>query len=591
MLSTVVLAAAMPLSAQTITTFAGNGTATYNGDNQPALKASLNSPKGIAAGPDGTVYIADQKNFRVRAVNPKTLAISTLVGNGVNGYSGDGGPAVGASISQVLAVALDGNGNLYFSDGSNNRRIRRISPGGVVTTIAGNGIEGSSGDGGPAVNAQVGVPTALVIDAKGNLYFTDTTPSCQCVRKIDTNGIITRVAGNGVTGYAGDNGPALQASLNFPLGITVDVSGNVYVADAGNNAVRKIVNGRIVPVAGNGAAGFSGDGGQAVSATLNLPSDVASDVSGNLYIADAGNNRVRRIDSGGNITTIAGTGANTYSGDGGVATAATLNHPWGLAADANGTLYIADDLNNCIRVIAAANLGPPVLGPNSAVNAASFAPGAPVAPGSYVAVFGSNFSSATISAQSVPLPTTLGNTSVTVNGVQVPLYFVSPTQINIQMPFNVANGAQTIQVNRGATASAQQLVGVQTYSPAIFMYGASTTQGIVLHSADFSLVTPSSPAKPGEYIVVYADALGPLTVPQQAGQAAPSAQPLALTATNPTVTLGSSVMSLSYSGLAPTLVGIYQINFQIPTSMQAGNYTMTINSNGVLSNTAVVPVQ
>jgi len=564
--------------AQTIKTVAGDGTT-----------AALNNPKGVATSPNGDVYIADQLNHRVLKVDGKTGAVSTFAGSGSNAYADGQGTA--ASFSNVLGLAFDQNGNLYVTDGSNNRRIRKVTPGGAVSTIAGNGVEGSSGDNGPAVNAQVGVPTAVATDAAGNLYFTDATPSCQCVRKIATNGIITRIAGNGIAGYSGDFGPATNASMNFPLGVAVDASGNVYVADAQNNAIRKIQpNGNIVPVAGNGSSGFSGDGGPATQAKLNLPSDVAVDVFGNVYVADSGNNRVRKIDGSGVITTVAGTGDSSFSGDNGSPLSAALNHPWGLAADANGTLYIADDLNNRVRVIPAANVGPPSLPANSAVNAASFVAGQVVAPGSYVAIFGSNFSAATIPAASVPLPTALGNTSVTINGVAVPLYFVSPGQINVQIPFNNPVGTSNIVINRGATSSASQPVAVGAYSPGLFMAGGSTTQGIIVHAADFSLVTPQSPAKRGEFLGLYATGLGPLTIAQTAGVAAPSAEPLPRTVNNPTVTLGGQIMSLSYAGLAPTLVGVYQVNFQIPTTMPLGNQTLKITSGGIDSNTAVVPI-
>ena len=586
------LSGVTPLAAQNIITLAGNGTAFYNGDGGPATSAAMNAPKGIAVAPNGVVYIADSQNHVVRKVDPKTNQISTYAGTGTTGYSGDGGQARTAQFSNVLGLALDQAGNLYITDGSNNRRIRKVTPAGVVTTVAGNGVEGSGGDGGAAVNALVGVPTALAIDAAGNLYFTDDTPSCQCVRKIDTNGNISRVAGNGVAAYAGDGGQATLASLNFPLGIAIDASGNIYVADTGNYAIRKITkSGIITTVAGNGASGFAGDGGPAAGARFDLPSDVAVDVFGNIYVADSGNNRVRRIDTNGTITTIAGTGGNSYSGDNGPAAAATLNHPWGLAADADGAIYISDDLNNVVRKIPSSNVGPPSLPSSSAVNAASFVANQAVAAGSYVAIFGSNFSAATIPATNVPLPGALGDTWVTVNGETAPLYFVSPGQINIQVPFDIPNGTATIAVNRGATTSAPQLMGVSTYGPGLFMVGGSTTQGIVVHAADFSLVTPANPARRNEYLGLYATGLGPLTIAQQAGRAAPSAEPLPRTVNNPTVTLGNQVMVLSYSGLAPTLVGVYQINFQVPASMPSGNQTLLISVGGVNSNTAVVPVQ
>jgi uncharacterized protein (TIGR03437 family) len=577
-----------PLAGQTITTLAGNGTAGFSGDLQNATAASLNSPKGLAIGANGTVFIADENNWRIRAVSPQGV-ISTVAGNGSNTFSGDGAQATTAGFSDVLSVVVDSSGNLYVADPS-NRRIRKISSSGIVTTIAGIGTEGYTGDGGQATSAEIGRPTALALDPAGNLYFTDSSPFAMRVRRIATNGIITTVAGNGVTSFGGDGLQATSAALNFPLGIAFDSAGNYYIADAGNNRVRKVSTaGVITTAAGTGSAAFSGDGGQATAAALNLPSDVVVDLSGNLYIADAGNNRIRKVDTTGIITTIAGTGTGGFSGDNGNPSTAGLNHPWGLTIDANGALYIADDLNNRVRVISGTPPAQPVLPASSAVNAASFAKNQAVAPGAYVAVFGSNFSTGVIQASTTPLPTLLGNTSVTVNGVAAPLYFVSPTQINIQIPFNAPTGNVNLQVTRGGLQSAVQPLTVSTYSPGIFMLGSSTTQGIVVHTSDFSLVTNSSPARPGEYLGVYATGLGPLDTPIQAGQPAPG-DSLIRTLQNPVVTLGNTTPAITFSGLAPTLVAVYQVNIQVPTNMAPGNYTLTFASGGIVSNTATVPV-
>jgi uncharacterized protein (TIGR03437 family) len=576
------------ISAQTITTLAGNGTASFSGDAGQAASAGLNTPKGLAVAPNGTVYIADEMNFRVRTVSVPGI-ISTFAGNGANTFAGDGGQASGSSLSDVLAVAIDGSGNVYIADRS-NRRIRKVSTSGVITTIAGTGVEGYTGDNGPAVNAQIGVPTALAFDPSGNLYFTDTSPSAMRVRRISASGTITTVAGNGVVGYAGDGQSALAAALSFPLGISFDQAGNFYIADTGNNVIRKVSAASIITtVAGTGAASFSGDGGAATSATLNLPSDVQFDLAGNMYIADAGNNRVRRVDTTGKITTIAGTGAGSFSGDNGAAVSAALNHPWSLAIDANNAIYIADDLNNRIRVIAGATPSQPVLAPSSAVNAASFAKNQPVAPGSYVAIFGSSFSTQQgISALATPLPTALGNTSVLVNGAAVPLNFVSPGQINVQIPFNTPVGTANLQINRGNLSSAVQLLGIATYSPGIFP-GVAANGGTVFHS-NFSYVTAAAPAKAGEILIVYATGLGPVDAAIGPGQPAPSAT-LVNTLQNPVVTMGTANAALSFSGLAPNLVAVYQVNFQVPTNMTPGNYNLTFTSGGVVSNAVVVPVQ
>ena len=213
-----------PLSAQTITTLAGNGTAGFSGDAGAATSAGLNMPKGLAVAPDGTVYIADMSDYRVRAVSPKGI-ISTFAGNGTNAFAGDGGQAASAALTNAESVAIDGSGNLYIADTS-NRRIRKVSTTGVISTIAGVGVEGYTGDGGPAVNAEIGQPTALAFDASGNLYFTDSSPTSMRVRKISVNGTITTVAGNGIAAFSGDGGPATSASIGPSYGVAVDAFGN-----------------------------------------------------------------------------------------------------------------------------------------------------------------------------------------------------------------------------------------------------------------------------------------------------------------------------------------------------------------------------
>src|SRR5712691_1466420 len=278
-------------------------------------------------------------------VTPSALGVTgsdtiiTIAGTGVAGFSGDGGQATSTQLNYPLGVNDDTQGNVFVADTSNNR-VRKIS-GGIITTIAGTGTAGFAGDGGQATSAQVNVPGGVAVDAQGNVYIAD--ENNQRVRKISTAGIITTVAGNGVAGYLGDGGQATSAELNFPHGVAVDAQGNVFIVDTSNNRVR-VVNtaGIITTVAGNGTAGFSGDGGQATSAELNFPRQVAVDAQGNLYIADTFNHRVRKV-SAGVITTFAGTGVAGFSGDGGAATSAQLNFPRGVALDATGNLYISED--------------------------------------------------------------------------------------------------------------------------------------------------------------------------------------------------------------------------------------------------------
>jgi len=331
-----------------ITTVAGNGTYGYSGDGGPATNASLWWPSGIAVDANGSLYIADIGNHRIRKVDTSGI-ITTVAGNGNSVYSGDGGPATNASLRDPADVAVDASGNLYIAD-RDNQRIRKVDTLGIITTMAGNGTYGYSGDGGPATSASLWLPPDVAVDASGNLYIADS--DSQRIRKVDTSGIITTVAGNGTRGYGGDGGPATNASLRYPEGVALDANGNLYIADTRNERIRKVDTwGIITTVAGNGTRGCSGDGGPATNASLRWPWGVALDANGNLYIADMDNHRIRKVDTSGIITTVAGNGTYGYSGDGGPATNTSLWGPYGVAVDASGNLYIADQGNYRIRKV------------------------------------------------------------------------------------------------------------------------------------------------------------------------------------------------------------------------------------------------
>ena len=582
---TCLLLAAWPALAQgNIATIAGNGTETFSGDGGLAATAGLHHPRGLAVDSNGNVYVSDVDNRRIRRVSSGGM-ISTVAGNGTTGYSGDGGLAVNAALSEFTSLALDPAGNLYIADAS-NRRVRMVTPGGIISTIAGTGIEGFSGDGGPAINAQLGQPTSVLFSA-GNLYITDS--SKQRIRKVSSDGTITTIAGNGVKGFSGDGGQAISASIQTPMGMAMDRFGNLYFADADNNRVRRISpNGVINTVAGDGIGRFAGDQGLAINASLNIPEDVAVDDAGNLFIADSGNNRVRKVDSAGLISTLAGTGTDGFSGDGGPAAEAMLNFPWGLTTNATGSVYIADRVNNRIRMVSQLVAGQPTLADNSTVNAASFT--LPFAPGAIVAVFGTGFAGSTMSPSRVPLPTVLGDTSVTFNGIAAPLFYAANGQINAQAPFELPAGSTvSIQVRRGSTLSAVRTANLAVVAPGIFIVDQAHSTGAVLHASDASLVSSSAPARSGEYLVIYCTGLGPLLTPVRSGDPAPI-NPLAHTIYFPDVTIAGVPAVVTYSGLTPTFVGLYQINVQVPAGLPAGNQSLRINLLGVTSNTATIAV-
>jgi hypothetical protein len=363
------------LPSSVITTAAGDGIEGYSGNGGPATEAELYTPNHVAVDAFGNLFIADGGNERIRKVKTNGI-ISTLAGNGyVNrttgdgGYSGDGGPAANEELNNPEGLALDASGNLFIADNANNR-IRQVGTNGIITTVAGNGTKGYSGDGRPATNAQLSGPVGVAVDVFGNLFIADT--GNQVIRKVGANGIITTVAGNGQAGYSGDGGSATGAEFTNPVDVAVDASGNLFIADYGNNRIREVENnGIITTVAGNGAPGYFGDGGLATNAELAAPYGVALDVSGNLFISDFGNDVIREVDDYGIITTLAGDGAYGYYGDGGPATNAALSGLGGVAVDTAGNLFIADEYNERIREVIVA--GPTLVLSNVAgANAGSY---------------------------------------------------------------------------------------------------------------------------------------------------------------------------------------------------------------------------
>ena len=282
--------------------------------------------------------------------------ISTVAGMGMMMYGGDGGPATAAMLSGPTGNAMDGMGNLYIVDNQNNL-IRMVNTAGIINTVVGTvfsgaGVAGYSGDGGQATAAELNGPVGMAFDASRNMYIADYANNV--VRKVTTAGIITTVAGMGgmMAGYAGDGGQATMAMLSGPTGVAIDAMGNLYIADSGNRRIRKVnASGIITTVVGNGTQGYSGDGGQATAAELNFSYAIAIDTHNNLYIADAGINVIRMVNTMGVISTIAGNGNGGYSGDGGPATSAELRIPGSVSLDSKGNLFIADDYNNRIREV------------------------------------------------------------------------------------------------------------------------------------------------------------------------------------------------------------------------------------------------
>ena len=455
-----------------LTLFAGNGIASFSGDGSAATAAQFNGPVGVAAGAAGVVYISDTQNQRVRAVAPGgTLA--TVAGTGVAGFNGEIVSPRAAQLNRPQGVAADALGNWYVADTANNR-VRKVQPGGNLFTIAGNGNASYFGDGGPALKASVNQPEGVAVDAAGNVYIADTLD--HAVRKVTPDGVINTLAGTGTPGYSGDGGPANRARLNGPRAVAVDAAGNVYVADTGNNQVRRIDPlGTITTV----------DTGNALSG----PRGVAVDRAGNVYIADTGNRLVRRVSPGAPVTTIAGNGTCCYSGDGSLALDARLNQPWGVSVDANGNVYVADPANNAVRMLAPVSAGITV---SAVTNAASNLAGA-IAPGELVTLYGSGLG---------------GAQTVLFNGVAGPLLYATPGQVGAVAPYALGGGTIQVVVQGAGAASAPVAVAAAPTAPGVFTVDGSGRGQAAALNQDGTRNGTAAPASSGSVLSLFATGEG-----------------------------------------------------------------------------------
>lgn len=585
--------AAAQTTSYTISTVVGAypGVPGFYGDNSAATSAELNTPIAVALDSSGNLYIADSANYRIRKVTKSTGKITTVAGDGFAPDAGDGGAATSAALYTPYGIAVDSAGNLYIADFLGHA-VRKVNSSGTISTYAGTGTFGFSGDGGSANNAQLNRPFGLAVDSANNLYIADSNN--YCIRKVNGSGNISTVAGACTSlGFTGDGGPATSAKMSAPYGIAVDNAGNLYIADSGNNRIRKVSNGIITTIAGTGTAGFSGDGGLATAAKLNRPYGISVDNSGNVYVSDYGNYRVRLISTNGIITTLAGfvTG---FGGDGGPAINATLNFPTGTVSDSAGNLYIADSGNNVIRMMAPSG---PSIASGGVVSASAFGAFPAVAPGSWMEIYGSNlatnvrlWSGGDFTNNGLNAPTALDGNSVTIGGQPAYVEYISGGQINAQVPTNVSTGQQQIVVQNadggkatfnvtvnatepGIYAPPQLLVNGKQYAGAVFSDGA--TYAIPPNAVSGF---PSQRAKAGDLITFYGVGFGPVTPAISAGQVVTQQNVLP---SSFQVQIGGVPSTVQYAGLAPNAVGLYQINVYVPTGVTANDLTpVSFSLNG-----------
>jgi uncharacterized protein (TIGR03437 family) len=558
-----------------ISTVAGNATSGFSGDSGAAISAQLAGPYAVTVDKSGNFYIADQFNNRIRKVDTSGN-ITTVAGNGTAGYTGDGAAATSAEINTPGGILADGAGNLYISD-TGNSVIRKVTSGGTISTIAGNYTAGPgfAGDGAAATAAQLNHPSGLAIDSSGNIYIADT--SNNAIRVVLPNGNIATVAGYGVSGFSGDGGLATSAKLNNPIGVAVDRNNNLVIADGGNHRIRTVSGNIITTIAGSSSAGgYSGDGGLATKAKLNTPKGVATDSGGNLYIVDTFNSVVRIVTPDGNINTIAGNGSPGYGGDGSNAVFAQLFFPTAIALDASGKVYIADNQSNVIRLLTPSGSVAPSI--NAIQSAGAFGAFSSIAPGGWIEIFGTNISATSRSwggadFSGVNAPTSLDGISVSIGGQAAFVSYISATQVNAQVPSNVATGSQTLTIKSpGGTSSAKTVTVTTTQpgilAPASFNVGGNQYAGALFSDAS-TYVMPtgavsgvtSRPAKPGETITFYGVGFGAVNPDIPAGRTVAQANSLVASFVP---TIGGVNATTSYAGLAPGAIGLYQFNIVVP---------------------------
>ena len=582
------------VSAQTITTVAGDGTYGYSGDGGPATSASVYCPAGVAVDASGNVFVADPTNSVIRKVSTNGV-ITTVAGNGLYGFSGDGGPATAARLFRPSGVTVDAFGNVFIADTFNNR-IRKVSRGGIIATVAGNGTGTFSGDGGMATSASLLRPKGVAIDAGGNVFIADTGNGR--IRRVSNAGIITTIAGGG-TAMVGDGGLATAASLASGTAVAVDGVGNVYIAD--QFRIRMVSpNGIIATVAGNGTEGNSGDGGPAAQSSLYGPSGVTVDASGDVFIADTNNNRIRKV-SGANgvITTVAGNGVYGFSGDSGPATSASLSHPSGVAVDAAGDLFIADTNNTRVRKVSAS----PSDSSGPSIASGGGAPAGTVStiqPGGWVSIYGTNLAGSTVNWNR-DFPTTLGGTSVTINGKPAYLGFVSPNQINLQAPDDNSTGPVEVVVTT-ASGKASSTVKLDAFAPSFFVIDNKHVAGIIVRSdgsgaygeGTYDIMGPTGTSlgfrtvagKAGDIVELFGTGFGPTSPSVPAGrevsQAAPTTNPVHVFINNVSVTA-------MFAGLSGA--GLYQINLTIPAGLGTGDVPLLATVGGVQTSPVIISLR
>jgi uncharacterized protein (TIGR03437 family) len=567
----------IPAWAQTISTVAGSST--------------WGNVEDVFVDSAGNIYAADTLQHVVYKID--RLGATTIIAGtkGSGGYSGDGALATTSKLKGPSSVVVAPDGAVYIADYGNNR-IRKIGTDGTITTYAGTGARGYSGDGGPATSANLSGPHTLALDPQGNLYVTDS--GVYRIRRITPSGVINTVGGTGNLTLSADGGFALVTDMS-PGWIKVTADGTIYYTDNGGGTtaepgyprVRKIApTGIVSTVAGTGVIGFTGDGGPATSAQLNRAYGVAVDPVGAFYISDGSFARIRKVDVNGIIKTLAGTGVNGSSGDGGPALSAKFQQPEGLALDSDGNLYIADAFDKKIRKVSSGP-APAISSTNTVVP--SFLGKADFGSNMYAEIYGTNLSTTTrpwagSDFSGANAPTSLDGVSVTVNNKPAFVYYVSPGQININTPDDTATGPVLIQVHNALGFSNTGTANRARLSPSLQSVPLFSVGGkayVVAQTPDFTsfigrpgMITGVNfvAAKPGDTVLIYALGCGPTNPPTQAGVVAAQNSALALPYQ---LKIGGVPASVNFAGMVAASIGLYQFNVVIP-NVASGDQTIEL---------------
>ena len=570
-----------------LTSVAGNGTANFSGDGGAALNAQLSGPVAVGFDAGGNLYIADADSARIRKVD-SSGAITTIAGTGTSGYAGDGAAATKAQI-RVDGMAVDKSGNVYIAD-SGNGVIRKVTPAGGISTVAGSGKFGYSGDGGPAVQAGFSLLSGVAVDSAGNIYAGD---SC-VIRKVSAaDGTISAFAGRFCStsclrvGGGGDGGPASLAVIPCVNGIWTDAADNLYFGESSfvsGDRLRKISHssGIVSAIAGGGSADFAADGAPA-STEDALVWGGAADTSGNVYFSGAGTAaaggnityRIMKVDQNGILTNVAGTLQQGYTGDGGPARNAQVMSPQGMAIDSFGAIYFADAAAGAVRVMKLQTIAPPPpSGPSitSVVNGASNLAGS-IAPGELVVIFGSNLGPPSIAVNAPDVsgnyPVQLAGTSVLFNGKPGPMFYTVAGQVAAFAPYEISGSMVQVTVQYQGAASSPVAEPIAAANPAILTSGSGTGQAAAVNQ-DGTINGASHAAAIGDVILLYATGEGVTNPPGADGAITGSSLPKPVLPVS--VTIGGQKVTPLYAGEAPgEIAGVMQINVQIPFGIETGN--------------------